>query len=175
MLVLRIGVNAVLLTPENSQCERTATELYRSSRVFVLVSLIAWVIIIVGYLIPFFVVAFLLTRNGYSPTNDANTRHGDSNFGVFPLSSYGRNAAPPDCIDRLNIVSFEELRPHDAKECCVSHFILLCACYVLKCVTNFAIQCFIYLRYVCQNLFLMKRLFRRNATTFSIRSAVKSG
>ena len=118
MLVLHIGVNAVLLTPQNSQCESTATELYRSSRVFVLVSLIAWVIIIVGYLIPFFVVAFLLTRNGYSPTNDAR----DRNFSVFPLSSYGRNAAPPDCIDRLKVVSIDELRPHDTKECCVSYF-----------------------------------------------------
>ena len=151
MTVLRLGVNAVLRTPAGSQCPHTATELYRSTRVFVLVSLATWVVIIVGYLIPFFVVAILLTRNGYSPTTDRNSIDGDRNFSVFPLSTYGRNPAPPDCIERLKVVTFDELRPQDPKECCVSHYFVT---FPYELSQIFMLSLF---RFACQNSFLSKR------------------
>ena len=69
MAILRTGVNAIFRSPD-SDCRRTAPELYQGSAVFVTLSLAAWSTIVVGYLGPFCFVAVLLTRNGYSPSAD---------------------------------------------------------------------------------------------------------
>ena len=104
MLVLRMGISSVFLTRE-STCPQTATNLFNTTRVFVTMSVTAWLLILFGYLIPFCIVAMLLTRNGYSPATEDN-QHGP-NFGVFPLPDTN-NGAPPNCITLLKTVRLED-------------------------------------------------------------------
>jgi len=118
MLVLRIGINSIFLH-EGSECPHTATKLFNTTRVFVVMSVAAWFLILFGYLIPFCIVAVMLTRNGYSPAAEFN-QHGP-NFGVFPLSNT-TNCAPPGCIDRLKILRLEDFDEEYPRECCVSGF-----------------------------------------------------
>jgi hypothetical protein len=112
MLVLRMGISSVFLTRE-STCPQTATNLFNTTRVFVTMSVTAWLLILFGYLIPFCIVAMLLTRNGYSPVTEDN-QHGH-NFGVFPLPDTN-NGAPPNCITLLKtavrLEDFGEDYPH---------------------------------------------------------------
>lgn len=116
MIVLRIGVTSVFLT-RDSTCPETADNLFKTTRVFVTISVIAWLLILFGYLIPFCVVAILLTRNGYSPANEDDD-HGP-NFGVFPLPNTN-NGAPPHCITLLKTVRLEDFGEDYPRECCVS-------------------------------------------------------
>ena len=99
MIVPEIGISSVFLTRE-STCPQTATNLFNTTRVFVTISpgVTAWLLIRFGYLIPFYIIAILLTRNGYSPATEDN-QHGH-NFGVFPLPDTN-NGAPPNCITIL--------------------------------------------------------------------------
>lgn len=114
MIVLRIGIASVFLTHESS-CPKTATTLFNTTRVFVTISVIAWLLILFGYLIPFCIVAIMLTRNGYSPGGEDNQQ--GLNFGVFPDTT---NGAPSNCIRLLKTICSKDLGEEHPKECCVS-------------------------------------------------------
>ena len=129
--VLMIGVQSVFVT--RSTCYTTAPELFYASLVFVCLSLMAWAIIILGYLIPFCFVAMLLTRNGYFPNGGVLSQQGvmggrRARIGtgrisgivgeVFPNTC--SNPAPPECVDRLRVVLLHEFPSSYRKECCVS-------------------------------------------------------
>ena len=147
MLVLRIGISSVFLS-HGSECARTASKLFNTTRVFVSISIAAWMLVLFGYFIPFCIVAVMLTRNGYSPASedDQNGR----NFGVFPLSNVN-NSAPSICIDLLGTLRLEDFSEDYPRECCVSrtfsynHYIscpplnvfLLETAYLQICMTDF--------------------------------------
>jgi Ring finger domain len=128
LLVMRMGIRSVVAPGATaSTCKATAPDLYKASLAFVSLSIAAWATIICGYLLPFCVVAALLTLNGYNPSEDMH-RHDDndgmlhrsiSTQPVFP-SAFATSGAPPDCIDRLAVVPAHEFS-HGiyAKECCI--------------------------------------------------------
>ena len=116
LLVLRMGARSVLLNDDATTCHITAPELFQSATIFVCLSVAAWTTIIFGYLIPFVVVATLLTLNGYTPTTDsAQHGAGAAPFTVFP-SVMG---APPHCIDEMPIIVLEDFPLHYPMECCI--------------------------------------------------------
>jgi len=130
MVVLRLGVRSVFIS--ESTCYSTAPELFYASLVFVCLSLLAWATIILGYLIPFFFVAVLLTRNGYFPNGNISSSRGvmggrRARIGtgringivgeVFP-NTYS-NPAPPGCVERLRVVLLHEFPDSYQKECCI--------------------------------------------------------
>jgi len=115
-----------------STCSRTAPELFYASLVFVCLSLMAWAIILLGYLIPFCFVAVLLTRNGYFPDGDIASSRGvmggrRARIGtgrisgivgeVFPNTC--SNPAPPGCVDKLRVVLLNEFPVSYQRECCI--------------------------------------------------------
>lgn len=114
LLVLRMGIQSVFIDDE-STCRRTAPELYQSSTAFVSLSIAAWSTIILGYLIPFCVVATLLTVNGYTPSSDLPRDGSSIPFTLFPVSM----GAPPTCVDELPIVMLEDFPAHYPMECCI--------------------------------------------------------
>jgi hypothetical protein len=118
MLVLRLGISSIFLS-EGSQCPNTAKKLFNTTRIFVSITIAAWLLVLFGYLIPFCIVAILLTRNGYSPAVEQNQGSTRQNYGVFPLS-HVHNGAPPSCIDRMKSLTVEEFREDFPRECCVS-------------------------------------------------------
>ena len=135
MLVLRLGVRSVFIS--ETTCSNTAPELFYASLVFVCLSLLAWAIIILGYLIPFCFVAVLLTRNGYFPNGEVTSSRGvmggrRARIGtgrisgivgeVFP-NTYS-NPAPPGCVEQLRVVLLHEFPDSYQKECCVSSRVL---------------------------------------------------
>lgn len=107
MLVLRLGLTSVFLSPE-SQCRRTAPQLYQTATVFVSLTLGAWSVVLFGYVIPFICVIIILTRNGYVSTSDM-VAWGN----VFPNGSRG---APEGTIDLLKVISMDEA---PEAECCI--------------------------------------------------------
>ena len=116
MLVLRLGVQSVFMT-EGSMCPQTAKKLFNTTKVFVSISIAAWLLVLFGYLLPFCLVAILLTRNGFSPETELNQGAGQNI--VVPLSN--RNScAPPGCIDKLKAVTLEDFDESFPNECCVS-------------------------------------------------------
>jgi hypothetical protein len=114
LLVLRLGILSVLLD-RDATCRQTAPELFRSSTAFVSLSIAAWSTIVLGYLVPFCVVATLLTWNGYTPSSDAHPHGAPNPFSVFP-STMG---APPGCVDQLRIVMLEDFPAEYPMECCI--------------------------------------------------------
>jgi Ring finger domain len=116
LLVLRMGVRSVFFNDDETICPSTAPELFQSARLFVCLSVAAWTTIIFGYLVPFIVVAAMLTWNGYTPTSDA-TRDGDGSgpFTVLP-SVMG---APPHCIDEIPIIALDDFPVQYPMECCI--------------------------------------------------------
>jgi hypothetical protein len=113
-LVLRLGLLSVFIF--DNTCHKNAPELYNSAAAYVSLSLAAWTTIVCGYLIPFFVVAALLTWNGYNPS--AHSETGDPTLGtVFP-AAYSSTGAPPGCIDQLHVLRRDEL-PSRPGECCI--------------------------------------------------------
>ena len=112
MVVLRLGIKSVFPS-SNSTCSQTAPELYQTAAVFISLSIGAWCTILFGYIIPFICVIIVLTRNGYSPTNDVG--------GWGSVFSTGSTGAPEGTIDLLKEVSLEDITE---TECCVSfsHF-----------------------------------------------------
>ena len=116
MLVLRLGVQSAFIT-EGSLCPETAKKLFNTTKVFVSISIAAWLLVLFGYLLPFCLVAILLTRNGFSPETELNQGAGQNI--VVPLSN--RNScAPPGCIDKLKVVTLEDFDESFPNECCVS-------------------------------------------------------
>ncbi|KAL7576391.1 hypothetical protein ACA910_018198 [Epithemia clementina (nom. ined.)] len=127
LLVLRLGVRSVFM--EETTCDNTAAELYNASTAFVSLSIAAWATILFGYLLPFCVVATLLTCNGYNPTShnrqdEQALNRGRGNVGppgtaqpVFP-AAYATTGAPPGTVDRLPVFRHENLT-ENARECCI--------------------------------------------------------
>jgi len=151
MLVLRLGIQSCFI--KETTCPSTAPELFYSSLVFVCLSLLAWAIIFLGYLIPFIFVAMLLARNGYfpngSPTSSRGvmggrrTRHSLLGNGRISgivgevMPNHLSNPAPHGTLDRLRVVLLNELPDSYQKECCVSaSCVILCR---LSCVLILAI------------------------------------
>lgn len=133
LLVLRLGIRSVFLD-NNSTCQSTATELFNSSAVFVSLSLAAWTTILCGYLLPFCVVAALLTYNGYNPSAHINQDEHSAPQAVFP-AAYSTTGAPPGCVDRLQLLRMEDFPDNYPGECCIcmedfnqQHLIVETAC-----------------------------------------------
>ena len=125
-MVLRLGVSSVYLSPD-ATCRNTAPELFQATSAFVSLSIAAWTLLIFGYLLPFGIVAALLTWNGYNPES-AMESTSPTFPGVLP-SAYTNSGAPPGVIDRVQTVILEEFPDHYPKECCVS--VLVCATFDL--------------------------------------------
>ena len=124
LLVLRLGIRSVFFE-DDSTCHETAPELYQPSAVFIILSISAWSIVVLGYLVPFCFVAMLLTWNGYTPASDrelANDTAGVAAMGpfggVFP-AAYSNAGAPPGCMDQLRVVLLEEFPEDYPQECCI--------------------------------------------------------
>lgn len=117
MLVLRLGISSIFLS-EGSQCPYTAKKLFNTTRIYVSITISAWLLVLFGYLIPFCIVAILLTRNGYSPAMEQQDQGASQNFGVFPLT-HANSGAPPGCIERMKTLSVEDFRDDFPKECCI--------------------------------------------------------
>lgn len=119
LLVLRLGISSVFLDNDTT-CNETAPELYNTTTAFVSLSLAAWGTIFFGYLLPFCVVAGMLTCNGYNPSEGVM---GEGNAAatqpVFP-AAYSMTGAPADCVDRLPVVIVnEEFLTREETECCI--------------------------------------------------------
>jgi hypothetical protein len=117
LLVLRLGIRSVFLD-DNSTCQSTATELFNSSAVFVSLSLAAWTTILCGYLLPFCVVAALLTYNGYNPSTHINEDEHGAAHAVFP-AAYSTTGAPAGCIDQMQLLRMEDFPDDYPRECCI--------------------------------------------------------
>lgn len=112
MMVLRLGIRSVF-TDEAPPCKTTAPDLFHASVAFVSLSIAAWSTIILGYLLPFCVVAVLLTINGYNPTTDRV----HETQPVFP-NAYSTSGAPPGCIDKLKVKLLSDF-PESLSECVI--------------------------------------------------------
>jgi hypothetical protein len=99
LLVIRLGIRSVFLT-DDTTCDDTAPELFKASLAFVSLSIAAWATIFCGYLLPFFVVAAMLTYNGYP-------------------AAYTMSGAPPGCVDLLTVISIEDFPADYPRECCI--------------------------------------------------------
>ena len=144
--VLRLGIASVFATTttEDAKCQTTAPDFFHASAAFVSLSLAAWMTIIVGYLIPFCVVAVLLTINGYNPNTSSTT--GGSNTPPFPFLSCGYTTVgtPPGCVDQLRTIELQHLPGSlDSKECCIcmEAFIEHDVIVITKCEHIFHKQC----------------------------------
>ena len=131
MFVLRTGVRSVCIA--DTTCDDTAPELFYASVVFIGLSLLAWATILCGYLIPFFFVAFLLTRNGYFPNGNLTSSRGvmggrRARIGTGRISEMVgeafpntvSNPAPAGTVEALPVVFLNEFPESYQKECCVS-------------------------------------------------------
>lgn len=110
LLVLRMGVDCIVFQ-DKSTCRRSAPELFHASAAFVYLSSAAWATLIFGYLIPFCIVAVLLTWNGYTPSADNQSR----NQFTFPTAM----SAPSGTIERLRVVDFNDFPHYYPTECCI--------------------------------------------------------
>jgi Ring finger domain len=120
LLVLRLGVNSVINTDEMSLCHETAPRLFRTSLAFVSLTIAAWITIICGYVIPFLIVAILLTANGYNPysASFSNAQGNGSHSTSFPVmpTAFANTGAPPGCVDQLRLRSMDDC---PSSECCI--------------------------------------------------------
>lgn len=118
LLILRLGVKSTYFAPEDSTCYQTAPQLYQSSRIFVYLSIAVWCTILFGYIIPFCVVATLLTWNGYHPNAEMmlNFAQGGTT-GVFPTAV--NTGAPPNTIENFQSVSLQDFPSNYPRECCI--------------------------------------------------------
>jgi len=99
IMVLRLGITSVFVA-DDSTCPQTAPELFNASMGFITLSIIAWGVIVGGYLIPFCVVAAMLTHNGYNPSAGG----GNDISPVFP-AAYSNTGAPPGCIEMMPVLA----------------------------------------------------------------------
>lgn len=122
LVVMRLGISSVF--NESNTCQKTATELYNASTAFVSLSIAAWTTIICGYLVPFCVVAAVLTLNGYNPTShnqafDDNLYIVGAAQTVFP-SAYATTGAPPGTVDKLvRVALLDAIVGENGRECCI--------------------------------------------------------
>jgi hypothetical protein len=112
MLVLRLGIICIFF--QDGTCEKTAPELFNASAAFISLSIAAWVTILGGYLLPFCVVAAMLTYNGYNPASLDTMADMPA---VFP-AAYSSTGAPAGCIELLPVV--QVVCDGDfPRECCI--------------------------------------------------------
>jgi hypothetical protein len=116
LLVLRLGVLSVYV--DETSCNRTAPELFNSSTAFVSLSIAAWGTIVCGYLLPFCVVAAMLTCNGYNPSSSQRPDDHGASHPVFP-AAYSSTGAPPGCVDRLKAIRMDDYPGGFPGECCI--------------------------------------------------------
>lgn len=116
-LVLRLGIQSVF-ADNDSDCRDTAPELFNASTAFVSLSIAAWATIICGYLLPFFVVAALLTCNGYNPSSAAQQAAAGATQPVFP-AAYATTGAPPGTVDLLHVLQLVDFPNDYPRECCI--------------------------------------------------------
>mmetsp|Transcript_17954 Transcript_17954/g.48788 ORF Transcript_17954/g.48788 Transcript_17954/m.48788 type:complete len:912 (+) Transcript_17954:166-2901(+) len=121
-IVLHIGIRSVFI--DSGTCPQTSPELYNAALAFVSLSISAWATIVCGYLLPFCVVAAMLTCNGYNPTTQTRAG-GDNTFvgpggaqPVFP-AAYATTGAPPGTVDKLVTVRLESRSDVSTAECCI--------------------------------------------------------
>jgi hypothetical protein len=120
LLVLRMGIKNVFLDKE-TPCPITAPEIFQTSKAFVALSIAVWTTIVLGYVVPFCVVATLLTLNGYTPASDSQ-RDGSTGASASPFTSTvfpSVMGAPPGCVDQMPIVMLEDFPAHYPMECCI--------------------------------------------------------
>lgn len=130
MLLLRMGIQSVFIREQT--CSSTAPELFYASLVFLCLSLAAWAMIFLGYMIPFVFVAILLWRNGYFPNGPVNSSRGvmggrRARIGTGRISEMVgeafpntyTNPAPSGCVERLRVVFLNEFPDSYQKECCI--------------------------------------------------------
>lgn len=110
LTVLRMGVDCIVFQ-DKTTCRNSAPEFFQASAAFVYLSSAAWATIAFGYIIPFLVVAILLTWNGYAPSTDSQSQ----NQFTFPTAM----SAPAGVIDRLRVVDFEGFPRYYPTECCI--------------------------------------------------------
>ncbi|CAJ1966977.1 unnamed protein product [Cylindrotheca closterium] len=110
LLVLRMGVDCIVFQ-DKTTCRNSAPELFQASAAFVYLSSAAWATLTFGYLIPFCVVAILLTWNGYTPSADNQSQ----NQFTFPTAM----SAPSGTVDRLRGVDFDGFPRYYPTECCI--------------------------------------------------------
>ena len=110
----------------SSTCSETAPELFASGRSFVCLSIAAWIMILLGYLVPFCFLAVILSHSGgrNSSTGVAGLvapgagMNGDwrNVWNNVP----GRNlGAPSECMDLLDIILLHDFPEEYPKDCCV--------------------------------------------------------
>lgn len=116
-MVLRLGILSVF-TDGDSNCRDTAPELVNASAAFVSLSIAAWLTIICGYLLPFIVVAALLTCNGYNPSSSSHQTNAGATQPVYP-AAYATTGAPPGTIELLSVRRLEDFPQHYPQECCI--------------------------------------------------------
>jgi hypothetical protein len=118
LLVLRLGVECVYAHGQapDSTCRTTSPELFQASLVFVTLILAAWATLIFGYIIPFCVVASILTRNGYNPSDDQN--NAGNAGGVFSTTN-GNIGSPPGTVEQMQEVDLDVCRDSCPQECCI--------------------------------------------------------
>lgn len=117
VMVLSLGIRSTYMNNDEFTCKDTAPDLFNASIAFVSLSIAAWATIICGYLIPFFVVAILLTLNGYNPATDV-PGSGLTPQAVFP-AAYSTSGAPSGCIDALSVIPVHSITSDENLECCI--------------------------------------------------------
>lgn len=123
LLVLRKGIIYAFLNDERQICRSTAAGLFNASLAYVSLSISAWAVIILGYVVPFCVVAAMLTLNGYNPSSSATfSIDGVSTNNTTPVypAAYATSGAPPSFIEQLTVVSLQDLVADSyPRECCI--------------------------------------------------------
>ena len=117
-LVLRMGINSVIVE-NDSTCRTTAPQLFQATLAFVSLSIAAWATILGGYLLPFCIVAALLTYNGYNPSSSSSFEdENGTTQPVFP-AAYSTTGAPAGTVELLRVVAMENYPENYPLECCI--------------------------------------------------------
>jgi Ring finger domain len=116
-LVLRMGINSVIVE-NDSTCRTTAPQLFQATLAFVSLSIAAWATIVFGYLLPFCIVAALLTYNGYNPSSSSFEDESGATQPVFP-AAYSTTGAPTGTVELLRVVVMENYPENYPLECCI--------------------------------------------------------
>jgi hypothetical protein len=131
LLVLRKGIKSVYFYSgvDPASCRSSTPDLLKVTTAYVSLSVAAWSVIVFGYLVPFCIVAAMLTLNGYNP-NTAILSDSIGSIGgsgattatpVFP-AAYATSGAPPGCVDQLAVVPLPDSTADGSifpRECCI--------------------------------------------------------
>ena len=136
--VLWLGISSVYID-DDVTCRSTAGQFFRSSKAFVTLSIAAWAVIFLGYVLPFCFVATILTLNGYTPSSDRQHDPSEGPFPVFPTPM----GAPPNTMEQLKTVRLDELPSGHSAECsvCMENFIVNDTIVKTECCHFYHKQC----------------------------------